>query len=103
MRVTERRELHAFAVHEIGGIVFLEPAVGYRFLVEPRARIRGGQRDLDCVWIDFLCKSNGFLDRLPRLAGQAEDERPMDRDAKLAAVLGETARYVSAQAFLDIA
>src|SRR5208283_3521658 len=47
-----------------------------------------------------LRKLDGFLDRLPRLAGQPEDKGSMDRDAELAAVLGETARDVGAQAFL---
>ena len=49
-----------------------------------------------------LANFDRLLDRLARLARQAEDEGAVDRDAELVAVLGEAARDVGAQAFLDV-
>ncbi len=52
--------------------------------------------------VDFLGVLDGLLDGLARLARQAQDKGAVDLDAQLAAVLGEAARNVRTQAFLDV-
>src|SRR6266852_2861475 len=47
-------------------------------------------------------KPDGFFDRLLGLAGEAEDEGTVDRDAELVAVLGEAAGDVDPHALLDV-
>ena len=101
MRIAKRRKLHALAVHEIDGVVLLEPAVGDGVPIELRAGIGRGERNLYRVRVDLFGEFYGLLDGLARLARQAEDEGSVDLDAELAAVLGEAARDVGAQALLD--
>src|SRR6266852_6033442 len=47
-------------------------------------------------------KPDGFFDRLLGLAGEAEDEGTVDRDAELVAILGEAARDIDPHALLDV-
>src|SRR6185437_8994618 len=53
MRIADRRELHAFLAHEVDRLVLFHPAVLDGLLVERRARIRRGERNLDRVRVDF--------------------------------------------------
>ena len=82
------------------GIVVVEPAVLHRLLVEERAGIRRGQRHLDGVRVDLLGEADRLLDRLLRLARQAQDEGAVDGDAELVAILGEAPRDSTSMPFL---
>src|SRR5207253_4044907 len=59
-------------------------------------------RHLNRVRIDLGRETDGLLDRLLRLAGQAENEGAMDLDAELVAILGEAPRELDAHALLDV-
>ena len=69
--------------------VCVQPAVLHRLLVQERPRIRRRQRHLDGVRVDLGGEADRLLDRLLRLARQAQDEGAVDLDAELVAVLGE--------------
>ena len=56
MRIVQRRDLHAVVVDQLG-VVVVEPAVLHRLLVEERARIGRGERDLDGVRVDLAWRS----------------------------------------------
>jgi hypothetical protein len=52
--------------------------------------------------VDFLGEGDRLPDRLLRLAGQAHDERAVDDDAEVAAILGEPLGDVDPHALLDV-
>src|SRR5581483_9710235 len=64
-------------------------AVLHRLAMQIRAGIWRGQRHLNGVWVDPGGEPDRLLDRLRRLAGQAEDEGAVYLDAKVVAVAGE--------------
>src|SRR5690606_5937870 len=66
------------------------------------AGVRRGERDLDRLAVHLLRELDRLADGLRRLAGQAEDERAVDQDAELVAVLGELARATDVDALLDV-
>src|SRR5262249_15514041 len=68
--IADHARLRAAGVHEA---VALEPALRKCLSVQLRTRIRRGERDLQRVRIDRLRKTDRRLDRLARLARQAED------------------------------
>src|SRR5581483_1398312 len=71
-------------------------------VVEVRAGVRRCERDLDRLAVHLLREVDGLADRLRRLAGEPHDERPVDQDAELVAVLGEAAGGADVDAFLDV-
>src|ERR1700749_1875100 len=89
MGVADRSQLHAFLIDEIGRIVLLEPTIVHRLFGKRGAWIWRGQRHLNGMRIDLLGEINGLLDGRARLAGQTENERTVNDDAELAAVLRE--------------
>ena len=99
--IVQRRDLHAVLVDEFG-VRHVEPAVLHGLLVEEGARIGGGQRRLDGVRVDALGEGDRLLDRLPGLAGQADDEGAVDGDAEVVAILGELLGHLDAHALLDV-
>src|SRR6516165_1402872 len=101
MRVVEGSELHAVAVDEFG-MLGIEPALAHGLGIQAGAGIGGRQRYLHGVWIDLEGEANRLLDRLLRLARQAEDEGAVYGDAELPAVRAEAARDVDAHALLDV-
>src|ERR1700722_20369495 len=52
MRIMQRRDLDTTVVDQLG-MFYIEPAVLDRLLVEERAGIRRGERDLNCMRIDL--------------------------------------------------
>jgi hypothetical protein len=54
------------------------------------------------VRVDLAGEGDRLLDGLLRLPRQAKDERAVDGDAEVAAVLGELLRPLDAQALLDV-
>src|SRR5262245_9094427 len=80
----------------------LEPSFAARLLVERRARIGRGERDLDGVGIDLAREADGLLDALARLSGQAEDERTVQRDAERLAVAREAPRHIEPHSLLNV-
>ena len=101
MRVVQRRDLHAVLVDQLG-MLGVEPAILDRLLVQERAGIGRGERDLQRVRVDLGGEADGLLDRLLGLAGQAEDEGAVDLDAEFVAVLGELLRDLDPHALLDV-
>src|SRR5579862_7070506 len=79
-----------------------EPVVLFRLLVKLRAWIRRGQAHLKRERVDLLGVLDGLADRLVRFARQPEDERPVDGDAELLAVLRELAGLLQPDALLDV-
>src|SRR5581483_9353231 len=65
------------------------------------ARIRRGQTHLETEHIQLLRETNRLLNGFLCLDRQAEDERAVDDNAGLMAVLGEPAHFVRGDAFLD--
>src|SRR5689334_22812803 len=100
-RIVQRRDLHAALVDQLG-VLGVEPAVLHRLLVQERARIRRGERDLDGVWVDLGGEADRLLDRLLRFPGEPQDEGAVDRDAELVAILGEALGHVDQHALLDV-
>ena len=88
------------AVHELR--VARKPAILLRLAVKLGAGIRRGEADLQGERVDLFRKLDGLADRLPRLAGQAEDEGAVDGDAELFAVRRELPRLLQPDAFLDV-
>ena len=85
MRKMERRNLHAPVVDQVR-ILFVQPSVLKGLPIKICAGIRRCYRHLDRVRIDLTGKTDRLLDRLRRLARQAENERAVDDDAELVAV-----------------
>ena len=101
MGIVQGRNLHPVIVDQLGvGIV--EPTVLERLLVQERARIGRRQGHLDRMRVDLLGEFDRLPDGLRSLARQAEDERPVDDDSKLAAVLGEATGDIDQHALLDV-
>src|SRR5207247_9059346 len=71
-------------------------------LVEPRAGVGRGERNLQGLGVHLLREADRLLDRLPGLAGEAQDERPVDQNAELVAVAREAPRALEADALRDI-
>ena len=101
MRVGERRDLRA----EIGDqllVLMVQPIVLARLVIKEGARIGRRERHLDGVRVDLLGEAYRLLDRLLGLARQAENERAVDDDAEIVAILGEAASDVDPHALLDV-
>ena len=79
-----------------------DESVGLGVVVELRARIGVRNGDLDGFHIQRLGKVDGVADRLLRLAGQAENEVAVDRQAQVVAVLGKRPRALNGGALLDV-
>src|SRR5262249_31375674 len=101
MWIAERGDLYTIVVDQAPGVVRRQPAVLHGLAVEIGSRIGCRQRHLDGVWVDVDGELYGLLDGLAGLTRQPENEGAVDQDPKLVAVLGKTARNVSAQALLD--
>src|SRR5919109_1120981 len=80
----------------------IEPAILERLPMQKGARIGCGERNLDRVRVDLRGKPDGFVDRLPGFTRKPEDERPVDRDAELVAILGKAPGDVDPHPFLDV-
>src|SRR5207248_5961458 len=65
-------------------------------------RIRGSQRHLDRVRIDFGGEADRLLDRFFGLTRESEDERAVNGDAEVVTVLGEAAGELDPHALLDV-
>src|SRR5208283_4475707 len=101
MRIMQRRDLYAAVIDQLR-VVRVEPAVLDRLLVEERPRVWRGQGNLDRVRVDLGGEADGFLDRLPRLPRQAEDERAVNLHTQFMAVTGEFPRDLDSHALLDV-
>src|SRR5579863_7385290 len=84
MRIIQRRDLGAVFRQKVH--IGCEPAILLGLVIEKGSGIGSGQRHLDSVRIDFLGESQRFLDRLPRFAGQSQDESAVHDDAQFVAV-----------------
>src|ERR1051326_4727766 len=83
-------------------LIALEMAVLLRPVIQFGAGIGRSEGHLDAEDVEFASEAHRLLDRLTSFAGQAEDEGAVDDDAELVAVLRELARFVNADALLDI-
>ena len=101
MRVAQRGDLHATFGQQLGVLVD-EPTVLPRLLVQERAGIWRGERNLNRVRVHLNGETDGFLDRLLGFARQPEDECAVGDDAELAAVLGEALGDVDTHSLLDV-
>src|SRR6266545_3823974 len=99
--VAERRELDAVLVHQLR-VRGVEPAFLDRLTVELGPRVGSGERHLDGVGVELAGEPDRLRDRLPRLAGQAEDEAAVDGDPEVMAVIGEPPHDVEADPLLDV-
>src|SRR5205085_1488893 len=99
--VMQRSDLHAALVDQVG-VALVEPAILKGLPVEIGAGIGRGERHLDRVRVDVGGELDRLLDRLLRLARQAQNERAVNRDAELVAVLCETPRDIDPHALLDV-
>ena len=99
MRIVQRCDLNAVFVHQFR-IVRVQPAVFDRLLVEKRAGVGRRQRDLNRVGIDPICEADRLFDRFRGLAGQSENERAVDGDSEVVAVLRELLCDFDAHALL---
>ena len=59
-------------------------------------------RNLNGLDIKLFRKRDGVLDRLPRFAGEAEDEVAMNHQSQLVSVFGELPRAFQGGALLDV-
>ena len=75
----QRRDLHPALVDQLG-MPQVEPAVLDRLAMQIGAGVGCRERDLDRVRVYLRGKSDRLFDRLLGLAGEAEDEGPVDRD-----------------------
>ena len=87
----------------VNGVGLVEPCVFQRLTVQERPGIRRCERHLNRMRIDFGRESNRLFDRFLCFAGQTEDERPVDRDAEIVAILGKEPREFDAQRVNQIA
>ena len=101
MRVMQRRDLHAAFVDQLS-IGLIQPAIFQRLLIQERAGIGGGERNLHGVGVHLSGEADGFLDGLAGFARQAEDEGAVDFDAEFMAILGESFGDLNQHALLDI-
>src|ERR1700687_1399418 len=90
MRIGQRRDLRPKLGQELLVLV-VQPFVLARLVVQECAGVRRSERYLNCVRVDLLGEADRLLDRLLGLAGQTENERAMDDDPELVAVLGKAA------------
>src|SRR3984957_20756252 len=100
--VAERGELDTLVIYQARTLGLTQPATGERLAVQRRARIGGGERDLDRVRIDLLGELDGPLDGLRGLPRQAEDKGAVNHDAESAAVRAEPSCDVGAQPLPDV-
>jgi hypothetical protein len=70
--------------------------------MKDRSRIGRRERHLDGVRIDLLRISDRLLNRFVSLAGKPENERAVNLDAELAAIVTEAACHIRAQPLFDI-
>ena len=81
--------LHAIFSDKFIAVFSNKPAILGSLLIEKSPRIGGGQGDLNGLWIDFLCVSDGLFDRFSSLTGEANNEGAVDQNAELVAVTGK--------------
>ena len=101
MRVVQRSDLDAAVVDEFR-VRRIQPAVFEGLLVEECARIGRRQRDLNRVRIDAIGEADRLLDGFEGFSRQSQDERAVDGNAQLVAILGESLGHVNSHAFLDV-
>ena len=99
--ITQRRDLPPVIIHEVH-VDVLEPAVLDRLLVKERPWVWRRQGNLERMWVHLLGEIDCLLDRLLRLARKTQDERAMDPDAELAAILGEPLGDIDPHTLLDV-
>src|SRR5713101_7495242 len=99
MRVVEGRDLDAVVGDEA---LRLEPTVLDGLLVELRSWVRRRERDLDRMRIDLAGEADRVLNGFLRLPGKPDDERSVNGDSELVAVLREAARHIHAGALPDV-
>ena len=71
-------------------------------VVHRGAGIRRRERALQRLGLHLLREADRLFDRLARLAGQADDERAVDQNADVVAVLREATRALDRDALLDV-
>src|SRR5262245_179448 len=101
VRVAQRCDLHTAFGQQLG-ILVDQPTVLQRLLVEERAGIGRGKRNLNRMRVDLDREADCLLDRFLGLARQPEDEGAMGDDAKLPAIPGEALGDVDPHSLLDV-
>src|ERR1700748_17643 len=101
MGVMEWSNLHAAIVDQFG-MAAVEPAILDGLAVQIRSRVGCGERNLDRVRIDFRSKTDRFLDRFLGFGKKADEERHVDSNSEVVALLGKAAGNIDPHTLLDV-